>query len=396
MHGRWTLALLASCCPAASTPVSEASPQPVTVTLVESTPSETDLGFDDVPDTATVWADMIARAKHSLELSQFYISNNRGGMLEPVLAAIEKAAANGVVVRVLVDASFAQRYPVPLERLEQVAAVRRWAVADSLGGVQHAKYFVVDGWDAYVGSANFDWRALEHIHELGVRIEGVAISGALAELFARDWAAAAKEPAAARTRPWSSAPQHDGGSIRLVASPMGALPDDDGWTLDAIVQQIDNAEHSICIQLLSYDAAYRDGRPFATLDDAIRSAANRGVAVRLLLADWQKRSPQALQELQQLAHVEVRLVTIPTHSSGFIPYARVIHAKYMVVDERSAWIGSSNWKGDYFYQSRNAGVVVRGGTLPTRLQRSFEQVWQSDYALSIDPHAHYEPPRIGP
>ena len=37
------------------------------------------------------------------------------------------------------------------------------------GGVQHAKFFIVDGEEVFLGSQNFDWRALKHIHELGVR-----------------------------------------------------------------------------------------------------------------------------------------------------------------------------------------------------------------------------------
>ena len=37
------------------------------------------------------------------------------------------------------------------------------------GGVLHAKYFIVDDRDAFFGSQNFDWRALEHNYELGAR-----------------------------------------------------------------------------------------------------------------------------------------------------------------------------------------------------------------------------------
>jgi phosphatidylserine/phosphatidylglycerophosphate/cardiolipin synthase-like enzyme len=37
-------------------------------------------------------------------------------------------------------------------------------------GIIHAKYLVVDGAVAHVGSQNFDWRSFEHIHETGLRI----------------------------------------------------------------------------------------------------------------------------------------------------------------------------------------------------------------------------------
>lgn len=39
------------------------------------------------------------------------------------------------------------------------------------GGIVHAKYLLVDGKQAYMGSQNLDWRALEHIHETGLLID---------------------------------------------------------------------------------------------------------------------------------------------------------------------------------------------------------------------------------
>lgn len=40
-----------------------------------------------------------------------------------------------------------------------------------------------------------------------------------------------------------------------------------------------------------------------------------------------------------------------------IPYARVNHNKYMVTD-RSAYIGTSNWSGDYFTTTAGIGLVL--------------------------------------
>ena len=39
-----------------------------------------------------------------------------------------------------------------------------------VAGIIHTKQFTVDGTDAYVGSANFDWRALSEVKELGVSL----------------------------------------------------------------------------------------------------------------------------------------------------------------------------------------------------------------------------------
>jgi phosphatidylserine/phosphatidylglycerophosphate/cardiolipin synthase-like enzyme len=88
------------------------------------------------------------------------------------------------------------------------------------------------------------------------------------------------------------------------------------------------------------------------------------------------------------------MVTIPQHSSGFIAFARTIHSKILVVDEERAWIGTSNWKGDYFHHSRNVGLVVEGRSFGARLGASFADLWQSTYAEAVDPARVYEAPRI--
>jgi phosphatidylserine/phosphatidylglycerophosphate/cardiolipin synthase-like enzyme len=121
------------------------------------------------------------------------------------------------------------------------------------------------------------------------------------------------------------------------------------------------------------------------------------VRVRLLVADWGKRAGtiEGLQALEPLANVEVKLATIPPHSSGHVPYGRVIHAKYMTVDGARFWLGTSNWERDYFEESRNASVFVDDAALSGRLERYFDELWTSDHARAVDPGAKYTPPKIG-
>ena len=169
------------------------------------------------------------------------------------------------------------------------------------------------------------------------------------------------------------------------------------WELAPILRCLDQAKKSVRVQLLTYKMVGRDKQYFAELENALRRAAARGVKVQLLVADWCKRKGtiEGLQALEPLENVEVKLVTIPPAASGFIPYARVIHAKYMVVDGMQCWIGTSNWERDYFYGSRNVGVLVEGARFAGRLERFFEDGWGSPYAAAVDPSARYEPPRIG-
>jgi phosphatidylserine/phosphatidylglycerophosphate/cardiolipin synthase-like enzyme len=159
---------------------------------------------------------------------------------------------------------------------------------------------------------------------------------------------------------------------------------------------IDGARRGVHVQLLTYKTVSRDGSPFPDLDDALRRAAARGVEVRLLLSHWSTR-PGTIEPIQRLAEVPgvaIRLLTIPRWSGGFIPFARVAHAKYMVVDGAAAWVGTSNWEGDYFTRSRNVGLVVEGAPFAGRLDRIFGDGWGSPYAAPVDPKAAYPAPSI--
>src|SRR5262249_50259601 len=146
-------------------------------------------------DAAEVWPEMIAAARTSIDLGQFYASNHQPGRLEPIIRALETAIARGVRVRFLAEQGFVKTYPDTLDRLARAgAAVRQLDLRATTGGILHAKYFIVDDRYAFLGSQNFDWRALEHNYELGARVRDPAIVGGLAAIFAADWARAGGEP----------------------------------------------------------------------------------------------------------------------------------------------------------------------------------------------------------
>ena len=115
---------------------------------------------------------MIGRAQHSIDIEEFYISNELNGPMQDVLNAICAAADRGVKIRILADAKMYKTYPISVDTLGKHRNIetRRIDFGKMTGGIQHAKYFLVDGTDAYVGSQNFDWRSLKHIRELGFRI----------------------------------------------------------------------------------------------------------------------------------------------------------------------------------------------------------------------------------
>ena len=372
--------------------------------LVETFPIETSLDHTDVADASDVWLDMLAGARTSLDFAEFYASNVAGSRLEAVVQAIEAAAARGVRVRFLAEEGFYRTYPETLDRLgaRNGITVRRFDVRSLTGGVLHAKYFIVDDREAFVGSQNFDWRALTHIQELGLRFSVPDVVRAFSAVFEHDWRLAAGEPGTTAPTPddaasFPSLVVQGSDTLRVtpVFSPKDWVPAA-SWDLPRLVSMIDGARRSVRVQLLTYRTVGRDSTYFADLEDALRRAAARGVQVQLLLADWSKRrgTIEGLQSLQALSNLDVKLVTIPPWSGGFVPFARVIHAKYMLVDGERFWLGTSNWERDYFFNSRNAGVIVEG-KLAQRLERFFLDNWNGPYAYDVDPCATYEPPRVG-
>jgi phosphatidylserine/phosphatidylglycerophosphate/cardiolipin synthase-like enzyme len=265
----------------------------------------------------------------------------------------------------------------------------------------HAKYMLVDHEQCFLGSQNFDWRSLEHIQELGVRVRSASFCAPILRLFETDWARAI-DPAAplpANADPLGTETAlFRGESVRIqpLASPEERVGSAQ-WDLPRIREAIRSAKRTVDVQVMTYRMTDRKKRYFEELEGELKAAAARGVEVRLLVADWCKRKGtiEGLQTIEPLDHLAVRMVTIPVAKSGFIPYARVIHAKYMVVDGELSWVGTSNWEPDYFYESRNLGVFVEGRSFGKELQRCFERGWSSPYAAPLDPQATYEAPRIG-
>ena len=361
------------------------------IALVESPPVETTLDHPDVANAADEWVAMIDGARRTLDFAEFYASEPEANehvesKLTPVIAAIERAVARGVRVRFLADTVFAPKYPETLERLRRAGAVVRIIdFGKRGGGILHAKYFVVDRAEAFVGSQNFDWRALTHIQEMGVHVSSPAFAGALLDILDTDWELAAGGAATARVHGRDVGELHarTGEHVTLTASPKGWLPDESSWELPKLVAMLDGATRTVHVQVLTYKTKERDGSPFPTLDDALRRAAARGVHVQLLVSEWASKpgsdSRQVLESLAKQPNVEVRVIAIPRWSGGDIPFARVAHAKYMVVDGARAWVGTSNWEGDYFTKSRNVGVIVEGGKLPARLDGIFSDGWGGTY-----------------
>lgn len=376
---------------------SEAKPAAAPLQLCETRPLETSLGDPHLPTAAASWVEMIDGARAQLDLEHFYLSHRPGEALQPVLDAIGRASARGVRVRLLLDAGMYSTYPRTADSLATLPGItlRRIDVRRQGGGIQHAKFMVADRRDAFVGSQNLDWRALSHIHELGIRMRDPVLAGAVARVFERDWASADTTrplPGIAADAPqWPRrvATRQGQASVWIGASPASmdpGLP----WDHDLILARIAGARREIVAQVLQYGVSGH-GHSDSTLHRALLGALERGVRVRLIVSDWVVggRGESALRDLARHG-AEVRISRLPEWSGGYIPFARVEHCKFMVTDREWLWLGTSNWEPSYFLDSRNLGVVVQQTALALQAHGIFERSWAAPSALPFDADTQLE------
>jgi phosphatidylserine/phosphatidylglycerophosphate/cardiolipin synthase-like enzyme len=239
---------------------------------------------------------MFDSAQREIVFGQFYVAGQDGEALDDIMAHLDAAGRRGVKIRFLMEkkGEFAS-VPATIEKLKRIPNLefRQIDYASMTGnGIIHAKYFVVDGQSAFVGSQNFDWRSFSHIHETGLKISdtrrGRAGAGHLRDRLGgtgrhRRWPAAGPDQR-------SMVPADPKAGNYLVASPNAFNPPGVGDSQSELVRLIGQARQEVRVQLLDYaPLSYGPNhtRPYyAVIDDALRAAATRGVKIKLMVSNW--------------------------------------------------------------------------------------------------------------
>lgn len=392
-----------------------AGPADTTLQIVESVPVNTIYGQPGVPRTQKVWLNMIQGAKRSIDIAAFYISNKPGKALAPVINALAAKARSGVKVRILLDQTFYHESQSSIKPLRGIPNldIRVFPVDSLTGGVLHAKFFIVDGKKVFVGSPNWDWRALTQIHEIGARIDNRRFARTFEAVFNFDWHLAGHPnlPKAERAsiRPPDFAPVTEGNPVILhnaqdsmaiafpAFSPPSLMPRWVNQEQPKLVQLIKSARHTLRIQVMTLSALIHYGPKgyWKEVDNALRDDAARGVKVRIIVANWALREPmqQYLKSLTVLPNITVKFSSIPQAPSGFIPYARVEHCKYAVADNDRAYIGTGNWGWSYFNNTVDASIFFSGKGPVSTLIQIFKRDWNGPYVKTLKPGVHYKPPK---
>ena len=378
--------LLPSLCFAGGTPVE----------IVQSVPSGTHLAVPGLREAKDVWPLMVAGAKSTIDIAQMYVSSETGRAMEPVIEALEAAGQRGVKIRFLLWEGMKGNDLPTLTRLKAIPnlTLALYDIKPVTGGIHHAKYWVIDGESLFVGSQNFDWRALEEIHETGVLVESPALSRFLTTIFEHDWKFA-------QTGVWDESdhfpkiPQPT--DVELLSSPERLNPAGATVALTKLLSLLNEAKESVQVALLDYSTtSYGLGKkPWLEIDDALRAAAARGVKIELLVSHWNtgKGEIESIKSLARVPGIEVRVSFVPELPTGHLAYARVIHSKTMIVDRKTYWVGTSNWSRGYFYSTRSIEVLFHRPDLAETGRKIFLAVWDAPYTEVLDVNRTYPEPR---
>ncbi len=293
----------------------------------------------------------------------------------PFFDSLEKAAARGVTVRVLLDhwaSSHCRDYKVTIERLTAMKV--DWQlmlpVQPLKGKYQrldlrnHRKLLVIDGAVAYVGSQNLidrSYNKKKNIkrglkwQELMCRLEG-PVAGSIDLVFATDWfieSGGLPDTSSADLQPHlDTAPR---GTIDCQAVPSGP-----GFEVENNLQ--------VFLSLL-YSAKERIiiTSPYFVPDDSmlrgLMAATARGVQVDLFVSEI---GDQGLVWHAQRSYygallgAGVRIYCYPA------PY--ILHAKHFSVDDEVALIGSSNMDMRSFGLNSEISLMVRSRTFVAEMR----------------------------
>ncbi len=240
------------------------------------------------------------------------------------------ADRRGVPVRVILDGNQTVNAAIRT-RLTNGGVAVTTAPAGFLNA--HAKYLVADGTRAIILSGNFTQAGLDDQRNYGIDDRDPEDLAALGEIFAADLA----------DRPAVLA------CPRLLVTP--------GDTRARVLTFIGAAQTTLELEVYYLsDSSVRA---------AVIAAQNRGVAVRVLLADvGEMPDNAATANTLKAAGIAVRTLSNP-----------VVHSKLVIVDGTAALIGSNNMSIASLRENREVGAIVRDASTVTPVKSQFEADW---------------------
>lgn len=314
-------------------------------------------GYDSIIAEMTA---AVETARHYVHVEFYIVALD--ATTEPLVAALERAKARGVTVRLLLDQMGSRKFPRRRELEARLTAagiawrpmlpvfrLSEWLRPDLRN---HRKILVVDSGIAFTGSLNLITKGYHRsddltYEELCVRVTGPAAIE-LEAVFVTDWYSETNELLDQSFHPVVTADD--------VSQPGGVpaqvLPSGSGFDTENNLKLFTGLMHAARRRLVV-------ATPYFVPDDALQlaitSAAQRGVAVTLINSEavdqtFVVHAQRSFYDELLRAGVDIRLYPAPV----------LLHAKAMLVDDDLAVLGSSNMDMRSFTLNMEVSLLLYG------------------------------------
>lgn len=318
----------------------------------------------------------IDTAEHHVHLLYYIFADDEA--TRPVIDAMARAVRRGVKCRVLVDALGSRKQLPKLRPTLEAAGVQLVEILKS-GPLKkfgaradlrnHRKIAVIDGRTAFTGSQNLissNFKPGITYEEAVVRVTGPAVVE-LQSVFVGDWYLETEE--VLDTPDMVPAPQATGDvAVQVLPSGPTFAPLGNQRT---VVSLLYAAERRIVMTTPYFI-------PDAALQNALQTAAIRGVEVHLIVSEIED---QFLVGQAQKSYYEELLETgVRIH----LFQEEFLHAKHLTIDDDVAMIGSSNMDLRSFTLNAEISLLLYDRNVTMRLHQEQRRYFDRSKPLTLD------------
>jgi cardiolipin synthase len=269
--------------------------------------------------------------------------------------ALAAAVARGVDVKVIVDQ--ADYHAKPAEQQEIAILIGQHVsvhLSNAVFPQSFEKELVIDQREVLIMTMCLVPVTFQDTRDYGLIVTNRSIIREVTSVYNTDWAYSAP-PGGATPAFNPTPPIHD---PNLIWGPTDATA--------KLSQLIQTARHSINATSELLNDPYLEGQLIA--------AAQRGVKVRLIVPLVPRDSASSAPQIAFLNSqgVKVHVTTDQSPPPGVMPY---MHAKTMVVDGRTAYLGSIDLDTTEASQDRELGILFQDRTPVRQLNAQFQSDW---------------------
>lgn len=313
----------------------------------------------------------LAEAERTVHLLFYAFEVDATGLR--ICDALVACRRRGVAVRLLLDGFGSAATISALEKLltphgVEVAVflpTRFWPLTPRMNFVNHRKIITIDGRVGFLGGINIGEAYEKMWRDLMLRLEGPAIMG-LNHVFLEDWYLSTQ--AALPDSPLEVSGSNETGiDTGLVSSG----PDTEDWIHDAYFTAITQAKKRLYLSTPYFI-------PTQSIATALRTAAGRGVDVRIVLP--------SLSDVRLVMWAS-RSFYRPLLAAGVRIYEygeNMLHAKALVQDDDVCAVGSANIDNRSFKLNFEVSCFVADERVTTQLVDWLDRMFAASHELTVE------------